>query len=100
MYVRLITFHTRPSATKDHATAVYHALMAEMKGYRGFQGMTVMVNEEARRAVSLTYWQDQECATEAGTKSLPALMDQVHELVDRPPEIAGYDVVGQELKVN
>jgi heme-degrading monooxygenase HmoA len=97
MYVRLITFHVKPDVTRVHAAAVYEALSAEMRDYRGFQGMTVLMNEGAEQAVSLTYWQDQASATEAGAKSLPVMLEKVHELVDRPPEISGYELVRQEF---
>ena len=96
MYVRLITFHVKPGVTTDRAAAVYDALFAQMRAYRGFRGMAGLMNDAAAQAVSLSYWQDEACAAEAGEKSLPVLMEQVHELVDRPPEISGYEVVRQD----
>lgn len=97
MYVRLITFHVRPGTTTAHATAVYDALLAQMKDYPGFRGLSVFLNEDAAQAVSLSYWDDCACAVEAGAKSLPALMEQVRGLVDRAPEISGYEVARQEF---
>jgi hypothetical protein len=97
MYVRLITFHLKPEISREHADIVYDALIDVLRGCRGFEGMSGMINEESDLAVSLSYWRDQECASEAGARSLPLLIEQVHELVDRPPEITGYEVVRQDL---
>jgi heme-degrading monooxygenase HmoA len=97
MYVRVITFHVRPDVTRNHASAVYDALLAQMRDLRGFQGMAALINEEARKAVSLTYWEDQESATAAGVMSLPIVMEKVQNLVDRPPEVSGYQIVRQDF---
>ena len=97
MYVRLITFHLKPDVSNQDAAAVYDTLSALLKKQEGFQGMAGMINEETCQAVSLSFWQDQAAATEAGSRSLPALMENVQELVDRPLEISGYHLVSGEL---
>jgi hypothetical protein len=68
-----------------------------MQKCRGFRGMSALINEDSKQAVSLSYWEDQQCATEAGSKILPVLMERVHDLVDRPPEVFGYELARQEM---
>jgi heme-degrading monooxygenase HmoA len=72
-------------------------LLSELRGYRGFQGLSVLINEAAHRAISLSYWQDEESAAEAGTRSLPLLMEISEPLIDRPPEISGYELLRHEV---
>ena len=45
--------------------------------------------------MSLSYWEDQESATEAGAVVLPLLMERTKGLVDQPPEVTGFDLVRQ-----
>ena len=96
MYVRLITFHVRPWVAEAHATSVYEGMLNVMRTQRGFQGMSLLLNEHTREAISLSYWKDQTCAIEAGSSILPLLMERAAEFVDRPPEVAGFELVRQE----
>lgn len=97
MYIRLITYHVKPWVTREHAMTIYEEMLNVMRSLPGFEGMSLLLNEDARNAVSLSYWRDQESATEAGTKILPLLMGRTVELVDRPPEVFGFDLVSQEM---
>ena len=96
MYVRLITYHVKPWVTEAHASSIYDEMFSVMKPLAGFLGMTLLLNEDSRMAMSLSYWEDQDCATEAGPMILPLLMGRAETLVDRPPEVSGFDVVRQE----
>jgi heme-degrading monooxygenase HmoA len=98
MYVRMITFHARADVTRDDAATIYQELFNSLRGYQGFEGMTALINEDNRQAISLTYWRDEQCAAEAGTASLPFLMEKVHGLIDRPPEVTGYEMIAHELQ--
>lgn len=97
MYVRMITYSIRPSVSLEQATIIYHEMLSFLQPLPGYRGLSLLLNEEAHQAVSLSYWQDQESATEAGSKVLPVLMGRTQELVDRPPEVAGYEIVDQNL---
>ena len=98
MYVRLITYHVKPSVTGALASSIYDELLSVMKPLAGFQGMSLLLNEEARTAMSLSYWEDQDSATVAGPVILPLLMGRVESLVDRPPEVFGFDLVKHETQ--
>lgn len=94
MYVRMVTFHVKPHATRDDAERIYVHLMSELCECQGFRGLTALLNEESRQAISMSYWDNQEDAAAAGQKTLPLLMDEVHSLVDQPPDVNGYWIVG------
>ena len=98
MYVRMITYSIRPSVNIDIAETIYEQMRDFMQPLAGYQGLSLLINEGRREAVSLSYWQDQASAVEAGSKILPLLMERTRELVDRPPEVAGFDLVRQELQ--
>ena len=96
MYARLITYHVKPAVTEVHASSIYDEMLSIMKPLAGFLGMTLLLNEDSHLAMSLSYWEDQTCATEAGPTILPLLMGRAETLVDRPPEVSGFDVVRHE----
>ena len=56
-----------------------------------------MMNPETGHAISLTFWRDRKCATDAGPTVLPMLLVKVHALVIAPPEISGYEVIEHAL---
>jgi hypothetical protein len=97
VYLRMITFHLRHDVDRREASSVYDDIVAELKHQNGFQGSALLVDEEARTAVSLTYWSDEECAGSAGELILPVLFDRTAEISERPPEIAGYVVLDHQL---
>ena len=92
MYARVISYHARPQITTDDATAMYRQIISVLERVEGFLGSVFLMNESTHRAVSITWWRDGACAAEGGRKSLPLLM-QIGDLVETPPEIAGYDVI-------
>jgi len=97
MYVRSITFAVNPGVTMQLASDLYHELTGIVADAEGFLGSTFMMNMETLQAVSLTFWRDRECGAAAGPLVVPRLLVKVHNLVSGPPEINGYDVVGQSF---
>ncbi len=97
MYVRMITYSLRPSVGTDIAETIYEQMRDFMQPLAGYQGISLLINEDQLEAVSLSYWQDQASAVEAGSKILPLLMERTEEFVDRPPEVSGFDLVRQDL---
>lgn len=97
MYVRLITYHFKPDVTSADASMIYREMLDQMRDISGFMGLSLLINEDVRQAVSLSYWRDQESASEAGIAILPHLMDRANEFVDRPPEVSGFELVSQEM---
>jgi hypothetical protein len=93
----MITFHLRCDVDKDGAISIYDDIVADLKQQNGFQGSALLFDEEARTALSLTYWSDEECAGIAGEHILPVLFERTAELSERPPEIAGYHVLDHQL---
>jgi hypothetical protein len=97
MYVRLITYHTRPGVTAADARAVYSEMLRVMQPLPGFKWISLLLNEDTHQAISMSCWNDQACAAEAGTAILPLLMQRASAFVDRPPEVAGFELVEQAL---
>jgi hypothetical protein len=97
MYVRMISYSIRPSVNLEQAETIYEEMRDLMEPLSGYQGLSLLINDERRQAISLSYWQDQESATEAGSEVLPLLMERTQDLVDGPPEVAGFDFVRQDL---
>ncbi len=97
MYVRLITYHFKPHVTVAEASTIYEEMLDQMCECSGFMGLSLLINEDVRQAVSLSYWRDQDCATDAGVATLPHLMERANEFVDRPPEVSGFQLVSQEM---
>lgn len=98
MYVRMITYHMKPDVTRDVATTTYNDILGTLREQNGFQGSALLLDEEARTAISLTYWLDEGCAGKAGERLLPTLFERTTDLSDRPPEITGYELVDHHLK--
>ena len=97
MYVRLVTYHMNDRVTRDDASTTYNQIVSVLREENGYQGSTLMIDEVARTAVSLTYWKDEGCAARAGERVLPMLFERATELTDRAPEISGYHVVEHNL---
>ncbi len=97
MYVRMITYHMKPEVGRDVASSTYNEILDTVRKQNGFQGSALLLDEEARTAISLTYWLDEGCAGKAGENLLPILFERTTELSDRPPEITGYDVIDHRL---
>ena len=95
MYVRVISYSFPPSVTVEQAEAIYGDMMKLTESLPGFQGLSLLINEETRQAISLSYWEDQASATEAGAVILPLLMERTKDLVSQPPEVTGFDLVRQ-----
>lgn len=76
---------------------LYDEMLGTMKSLPGFQGLSLLFNEDAHQAVSLSYWQDQEAATEAGVALLPHLMNETQVFVDRPPEVTGFELLNLDM---
>jgi hypothetical protein len=97
MYVRLITYHVKPGVTAADARAIYNEMLTVMQPLPGFKGISLLLNEDTHQAISMSCWNDQSCAAEAGTAILPLLMRRAAVFVDRPPEVAGFEMVEQAL---
>ena len=95
MYVRLISYQTKPWVTQAHALSIYDEMVEAMEHFAGFEGMSLLLNEQAHRAISLSYWEDENSAAAAGPQILPLLLGKAEELVARPPEVSGFDLVRQ-----
>ena len=93
MYARFITYQVKPWVTEDHASAMYDEMHSIMQPLPGFKGLSLMLNSDIHRALSISYWDDQSCAAEAGLVLLPLLMTRAAEFVDHPPEVAGFELV-------
>lgn len=100
MYARSITFRAQPGVTTRQAMEIYEELTRLLADADGFLGSTFMMNPETNHAVSLTFWRDRDSGAAAGPKVLPLLLVKVHPLVVAPPEITGYDVIGQTFELN
>ncbi|HEX5164148.1 MAG TPA: hypothetical protein VFV93_02030 [Thermomicrobiales bacterium] len=100
MYARSITFRAQPGVTTRQASEIYEELTRLLADAEGFLGSTFMMNPETNHAISLTFWRDRESGAAAGPKVLPLLLVKVHPLVLSPPEISGYDVIGQTFELN
>lgn len=96
MYVRIVTYSMHPAVTMDQARAIFAELTEILRRQAGYQGLSLLVNEVDRQAITLSYWQDQESAVQAGQETLPILMDRTSQFVDRPPEISGFDLIAQD----
>lgn len=97
MYVRMIVFTFRPSVTIDLADEIYDDMLALMEPLPGYQGLTLLTNEETHQAISLSYWSDQSSAVEAGAKILPLLMERTRGLVEQSPEVEGFNLIRQDF---
>lgn len=93
----MINYHLKPTVTEADAGPVYDAMHRLMGGLAGFRGLALLINEETHQAISLTYWQDQESARDAGDATLPHLMGQTQEFVEGPPEVSGFELFGQHI---
>lgn len=98
MYVRLITFHPRPDVTAEDAREIYRELIEILQDLEGFCGCSLLLNEETRRGISVTYWDDAATAERAGEVSLPVLLERVSELVESPPDVSGYEVLDHRMQ--
>ncbi len=94
MYARVVEYHARPHITRSEAATMYHQIIAVLDGMDGFLGSTFLMNEATHRAVSITWWRDDACASSGGRKSLPLLI-RISDMMVSPPVISGYDVVDQ-----
>lgn len=97
MYMRMITYHVRPDIEHAQAEEVYEDIVRVLKEQEGFQGSALLLNEDVSMAISMTYWDDEACAGEAGERVLPILYARTQELSDGPPEISGYHVLDHQL---
>lgn len=98
MYVRMITYHLKPDVSRKVVTTTYDDILGMMRDQNGFEGSALLLDEEARRVISLTYWLDEGCAGRAGEYLLPTLFERTTDLSDRPPQITGYELVDHDLK--
>ena len=96
MYVRMISYSIQPSVSLGQAETIYEEMLDLMQPLSGYRGLSLLVNEERRQAISLSYWRDHASAIEAGSEILPLLMERTQDLVDGPPEVAGFDFVRQD----
>lgn len=98
MYVRMITYHMKPDVSRDVVTTTYDNILGTLREQNGFQGSALLLDEDARTAISLTYWHDEGCAGKAGEQLLPTLFERTSDLSDRPPEITGYELIDHHLQ--
>lgn len=97
MYVHTLTFCARPQVTNAQTTELYETLVARLSELDGFLGSALLLSSDTSHGMSLSYWRDAAAADEAGTELLPLLLDQIHELVQQPPDIRGYELLHHAL---
>jgi heme-degrading monooxygenase HmoA len=97
MYARLIQLVFNENVTPDQAHQLYQNLIAEFRGVPGFRGCSLMLMNNARRGLTITYWDDADCASRAGERVLPTMIEQAPDLSTEPPEITGYEVIDHQF---
>lgn len=97
MYMRMITFRLKKDVDQADAMSVYEDMVTILREQNGFKGCGLLFDEEARTAISLTYWADEGCAGDAGERILPLLFERTEDLAEHPPEITGYHVLDHQL---
>lgn len=93
MYVRVLTFVCREDVHKEQVQKVYRLMVHEARGINGFIGSTLLMRENACNGMAMLYWEDEQAAADAGPILVDLLGEHIHDLLDTPPDIAGYHVV-------
>ena len=93
MYVRTLTFECRSDVGQRDIETVYHELIDVASRRDGFAGSTLMMSEDACRGMAMIFWRDQQAATDASDELVELLGSRIHDLLDHPPDIAGYLVL-------
>jgi heme-degrading monooxygenase HmoA len=97
MYARMLSVRLAPGCERDHVNTGYEDIVSLLRKQNGFRGSVLLLDEDARTAVVMTYWLDEECAGEAGEVALPALYSHMAGITDWPPEITGYQVLDHHI---
>lgn len=97
MYARMLSVRLAPGCERGRVNTGYKDIVSLLKEQNGFQGSVLLLDEDARTAVVMTYWLDEKCAGEAGEAALPALFSHMARLTDWPPEITGYHVLDHHI---
>jgi hypothetical protein len=97
MYMRMITYHVMPDVEHGQSEQMYEDVVRFLKEQEGFEGSSLLLNEDASVAIVMTYWDDETCAGIAGEKVLPILFECSAHLSEGPPEISGFHVLDHHL---
>ena len=97
MYARMLSVRLAAECERDQVNSGYEDIVALLRKQNGFRGSVLLHDKDARTAVVMTYWLDEECAGEAGEAALPALYSHMAGLTDWPPEITGYEVLDHHI---
>jgi hypothetical protein len=98
MYVRVLSFVCRPEVERKRIQDLYRMVIGRARDMDGFIGGTLLMQEAACDGMALMYWTNKEAAASAGPVLLEILGRHIHDLLDTPPDIRGYDVVENGIK--
>jgi heme-degrading monooxygenase HmoA len=100
MYVRVLTFVCRADVRESDISSVFHELVSSAETKEGFEGATLLMSEDTCRGMGMIYWRDRDAASAAGPALVELLNQQIHGLLEHPPDIAGYDVIEDRVISN
>jgi hypothetical protein len=100
MFVRVLNFVCREDTQKEQIQQVYRLVIERAQEIEGFVGSTLLMQQDACNGMALMYWQSEEAAAQAGPFLVEILGEYIHDLLDTPPEVAGYYVVENEIVPN
>jgi hypothetical protein len=99
MYVRVLNFVCRQEIEREQVQRFYRLMIEHAQDIDGFIGGTLLMQEAACDGMALMYWTDKEAASTAGPVLLEILGQHIHDLLDTPPDIRGFDVVETGIKL-
>lgn len=99
MYVRVLSFVCRADVEADHIQSVYRELANNASELDGFIGSSLLMSEDSCRGLALMYWRDRGAAAAAGPRLVSLLGERINDVLDQPPDIAGYHLVENDIDV-
>ena len=92
MYARVITIRAQPARLQELVHFFQECIVPAGEQQPGFEGLSLLMDEQAGRAISVAYWQTMSEMCAFDNDCLAQLADDFATFLDAPPDVELYEV--------
>ena len=96
MYAQIISISVKPDQIDEFQELYEEYINPEIRTQKGYKDFYLLIDREKSRALSITIWEDQECAEASEEVNLYLEQRASYPLYSAPPVREGFEVAVKE----